>query len=90
MFKKNLEELTLKLSKIKVKCTGFEWQMKNSACQNSIYIDEQDIRAKKIKDEKGKLVLVYGIICPACGCFTTIPETKIPKRVKDNAKRLVA
>lgn len=64
---------------LKITCTGVGWQMRNSACNKTLIVNPSDIRKRLQSDKKD---YVYGITCPNCGCFTVIPNNKIPGSVR--------
>lgn len=72
---------------LKVICTGVGWQVKNSACNKTLIVNSNDIRRRYQSDKKK---YVYGIICPACGCFTIISKYKFPGSIKENTESSIS
>lgn len=74
---------------LKLTCLGIGWQRLNSACNSSLSVGAEDIRIKKyLKEQNGKRVKLFGVICPCCGCFTNISNSNIPDEIKEMAKML--
>ena len=73
------------LRELKITCKGEGWQIKNSACNCIIAVGAYDIRIRKSGVDK---ITKYGVICPSCGCFTSIPRKKLPDSFVIKAKVL--
>lgn len=66
-----------------VTCNGKNWEQgDNVPCGSDLEIDKNDLLVRgwfKYPDMEGKN---YGFICPICGCFTEIDESKLDKNLK--------
>ena len=69
-------------------CTGNGWnQDGKSPCLALFELDAGDIYSRVHHDYGGGSDTYYGFICPNCGCFTEISDSKLPSYVRANAKK---
>ena len=77
--------------KMEATCTGAGWnQNGKSPCYSLFELTGGDIRKRTHVDYGGGKDTYYGFVCPDCGCFTELPEGKIPYSVRSNASTYVA
>lgn len=71
--------------KIEASCTGAGWQQSRTPCNALYEINATDIKKRTHTDYGGGTDTYYGFVCPDCGCFTEISESKIPYNVRSHA-----
>ena len=75
-----------KLWRGKYTCTGKGWVQNTHPCGSLIEVLASDITTRDHTDYGGGRDTYYGFYCPVCGCFTEIPESKLPYEVKSMAQ----
>lgn len=95
-----MEKLNYDDWKFEAICTGKgDNRIDLEPCYNKYTISSEDIIVRKNRelDKKSLISIIawtflgesvtYGFVCPECGCFTMIPDWKIPKYIQIHAKQ---
>lgn len=64
---------------------GFSYGEKADYCGSELEAEKNDIKRHPWYKYPEITGVDYGVICPVCGMFVTIPGKDIPAYVKDNA-----
>lgn len=67
---------------------GFAYGKREDFCGSELEVDADDIKKHKWSKYPDYSGIDYGVICPICGQFITIDESKIPKCVIDKVEEI--
>jgi len=67
-------------------CTGFGWKQNTTPCGALLELSNGDLLKRIHTDYSGESETYYGFVCPVCGCFTEVNESKYPSYILSNAK----
>ena len=67
---------------------GFAYGKREDFCGSELEVDADDIKKHKWSKYPDYSGTDYGVICPICGQFITIDESKIPKCVIDTVEEI--